>query len=312
MAPAQLLLVLAASTLILVDEVAAGCQSSNQIECRTGGQCIDQNRVCRSGNQCSDGSDEDPKICKFWTNEDSRCGVSNFYCSGSCYQIYQMCASAQCSQQMDPRVCKLVKTGKLYLEPEGMNLTSSVMQLLETAVNSTLVKKLPYCPMLYTRIGDECFAFFSPAKLPWAESRQFCQSIYGDLLFFNNLTTFDNLLGYMRKALLTTDYWIGGRYDLDTNAWSWVNDDTPMPLGSPYWAERYSSSCVPRSLPHTDPFSSPPAALPGAPCYNYLQAPKERTQGWCSALTYEHYYYISDEICQDTHSPLCILTHDQQ
>lgn len=42
-------------------------------------------------------------------------------------------------------------------------------------------------------------------------------------------------------AVLTTDFWIGGRYDMDVNAWAWVSDETPMPLGAPYWAERYVS-----------------------------------------------------------------------
>lgn len=39
-------------------------------------------------------------------------------------------------------------------------------------------------------------------------------------------------------AVLTTDFWIGGRYDMDVNAWAWASDDSPMPLGSPYWAEK--------------------------------------------------------------------------
>ncbi|XP_053647597.2 uncharacterized protein [Cherax quadricarinatus] len=111
----------------------------------------------------------------------------------------------------------------------------------------------------------------------------------------------------MKASMLTTDYWIGGRFDLDTNAWSWTVDDSPMPLGSPYWAVRHSTSCTPRPPPHTDPYSNPPAALPGATCYRNTQAPTNRQEGWCSALTYEHFYYISDENCQEAKSPLCML-----
>ncbi|KAK3878984.1 hypothetical protein Pcinc_016428 [Petrolisthes cinctipes] len=97
---------------------------------------------------------------------------------------------------------------------------------------------------------------------------------------------------------------------MDTNSWAWVHDDSPMPLGSPYWTMKYSASCVPRSPPHTDPFSSPADPLPGAPCYHYLQAPSQRKLGWCSAMTYENFYYISDEECEAAHSPLCLLNLD--
>lgn len=184
--------------------------------------------------------------------------------------------------------------------------------MLSMAVNTTLSKQKSECPMLYTRVGDLCLAFFSPAKLSWAEARQFCHSIYGELFFFNDFATFGTVLHYMKQSLLTSDYWVGGRYDLDTNAWSWAVDDAPMPLGSPYWAERYNSSCVPRSPAHTDPFSGPAEALPGAPCFHYLQAPRQRTPGWCSALTSEHFYYISDEACLDTRSPLCIYNFHEK
>nr|XP_053643061.1 uncharacterized protein LOC128696067 isoform X1 [Cherax quadricarinatus] len=301
-----ILLVQAVAVVLFADVTEAECKSG-QIECRTGGKCISLGSVCRSNTVCEDGSDKDPEICRFWTFDRNHCGDWRFNCGGRCYYIHDICSLTGCEDVLDPRVCKLVKSRKLSLEPEGMQLDTDMLTLLDAAVNTTLSRKAE-CPMLYTRVHKLCLAFFSPAKLSWPEAKQFCHSIYGELFYFKNLSTFAHLLTYMREALLTTDYWIGGRYDLDTNAWSWVTDDSIMPLGSPYWAVKYNKTCVPRPPPQTDPFSDPPEDLPGAPCYNYIQSPTERVQGWCAALTYKHFYYVSDEVCQEKHSPLCVLT----
>ncbi|KAK7072667.1 hypothetical protein SK128_013205 [Halocaridina rubra] len=295
--------------------VANRC-SSGQIQCYQDSKCISVSDVCRgNGNQCSDGSDEHESICSFWKYDTNYCSSGQFYCSSyRCQSPYDFCRRS-CSSEKDPRICQMVNSGKLQVKmtdkDDGMILTEEFVNQMKNAVNVTSKKsKTLACPMFYIPIADSCVSFFSPAKLPWAEARQFCLSLMGDLLTIKNSSDYESLINYMRLADLTTDYWIGGRYDLDSNAWTWSSDDSPMPLGSPFWATRYSSSCVPRSPPHTDPFSSPASALPGAPCYNYLQAPGQRNQGWCAALTYEHYYYITDEKCQDSRSPLCTFNED--
>ncbi|XP_069183949.1 uncharacterized protein [Procambarus clarkii] len=119
----------------------------------------------------------------------------------------------------------------------------------------------------------------SPSQVTWQQARQFCQSIYGDLLKFHNAEHFSDFLQYMRISGLTTDFWVGGRFDVDTNAWSWAVDNSVMPLGSPYWAVRLRRTCVLRPPPHTDPFSSPPAAPEGSPCFTNTQAPAHRQEG---------------------------------
>ncbi|KAK3890518.1 hypothetical protein Pcinc_005536 [Petrolisthes cinctipes] len=299
--------------------------NSNQIECRVGSRCVSYTQVCTSSRNCNDGSDEDPEICKFWEYDDSSCGRNR----GKFYRGFGECLTAKdaCRRypsSLDTRICKIVASGKLVYNPQpeptpeptpeprpaaGMNVSEEIMSNLSTAVNTTLRSDHHQCPMLYVPVGQMCIAFFSPAKVSWAEARQFCLSIYGDLISFTNTESYGMILNYMKEALLTSSYWLGGRYDMDTNSWAWVHDDSPMPLGSPYWTMKYSASCVPRSPPHTDPFSSPADPLPGAPCYHYLQAPSQRKLGWCSAMTYENFYYISDEECEAIHSPLCLLNH---
>ncbi|XP_037786564.1 uncharacterized protein LOC119582429 isoform X2 [Penaeus monodon] len=287
--------------------------SSNQIRCNRDDKCISVSTVCNGRPDCPDRSDEHAKLCELWTFDRTSCGGSSVYCSG-CRSYEDFCNRDQCRRSVDSQMCEMVKQRQLVIEEEfkGMTLSDEAVSLMTAVVNSTLAQKYPECPMLYTRVGGKCLAFFSLAKVPWPEARQFCKSIFGDLLTFKTLQEFGHVIDHLKEALLTTDFWIGGRYDMDVNAWAWVSDETPMPLGAPYWAERYSSSCVPRSPPHTDPFSNPPTALPEAPCYNYIQAPKQRKQGWCSAITYEHFYFISDDECQSSHSPLCLLAHETE
>lgn len=43
-------------------------------------------------------------------------------------------------------------------------------------------------------------------------------------------------------------------------------------------------------------------------CYRYYQAPGEFPRGECVALTYQHFYYMSDEDCLHRKSPLCVAT----
>ncbi|XP_068241883.1 uncharacterized protein [Palaemon carinicauda] len=314
MTSATSLLVWIVNILFIIGQTEGGTCSSGQINCKSGNQCISISDVCNRDSQCADGSDEDPRICSFW-RPDPQCGTGQYSCQvnyrRTCISLQNFCDRG-CSGQ--DQICQLMRNKILKLEGDkdlGMSITQELVSLMQQAVNSTTNDTTNYsesCPMFYSQVGNACLSFFSPAKVPWPEARQFCLSIGGDLVAIKGFVSHEKLIEYMMMSHFTTDYWIGGRFDVDTNAWSWVNDDTPLPLGSPFWATRYSSSCVPRAPPHTDPFSPAPRPLPKAPCFHYLQAPAQRSSGWCAAITYEHYYYFTDEECQEERSPLCLYT----
>ncbi|XP_064119304.1 uncharacterized protein LOC135224332 isoform X2 [Macrobrachium nipponense] len=289
-------------------EGASSC-SGESIHCRSGDQCVRIQDICRNGVQCNDGSDESHRICSFWTH-DSNCRYESFYWNrGSrCVSFREFCTSAERAAEKDSRICEIVNRKRLHLPSDddetGLILTEQLVNLVQQAVNGTSKASTP-CPMFFSRVGDQCLSFFSPARISWPEARQFCLSIGGELLSIKKVTVLEDVLNYMRDSHFTSDYWIGGRFDLDSNAWAWVQDDSAMPLGSPYWAVRYNQSCVLRSPPHTDPYSSPPAGLPGAHCFRYIQSPQKRAAGWCASMTYEHYYFFTDDTCQEKMSPLC-------
>ena len=178
------------------------------------------------------------------------------------------------------------------------------MKLLQEAVNisPTSDESGSKCPMLYNKVGDKCVAFFSPARVPWAEARQLCKSLSGDLMWFEDEKSFLDVLKFLQAHQLTGDFWVGGRFSLDDNSWVWANCDSPMAEGVPFWALRYStSSCWYRQL------DAAGNALPGAPCFNYGLSPLKHEQGWCSAMTYELYHLMSDQPCSKELSPMCVL-----
>ncbi|XP_068241915.1 uncharacterized protein [Palaemon carinicauda] len=283
--------------------------SGDTIRCRDGSKSVKLEDVCRNGRQCSDGSDEDPRICSVWPSTHYNCNRGKVYCRNRCVNVCEFCLDSNCRGQNDKVLCEIVNKGRLWLkedEDEELVLTEQLVGLMQKAVNIT--KSSKSCPMFFTLVGEHCLSFFSPAKVSWPEARQFCVALGGDLVSVNDLIIFKEILDYMTQSHLTSNYWTGGRFDEDDKAWTWVQDDTAMPLGSPYWGTRYNSDCVPRPPPHSDPYSSPSKALPGAPCFQQIQAPSKRAVGWCAAMTYEHYHVFTDEPCEETYSPLCQLT----
>ncbi|XP_042241679.1 uncharacterized protein LOC121879143 [Homarus americanus] len=156
----------------------------------------------------------------------------------------------------------------------------------------------PDCPMLYTRVGRRCIALITNGKVTWPEARLFCKSIFGDLLTFSNATDYIDLLQYLQTSKASVDLWLGGCETM--GRWRWVTD-TPMPLGSPYWAA-FTHDSFYRDL-YTIPrhYIQPP----------YAYTTDLRDPYWWAAITTKHYLYLSVHYSNQRKSPLCELTTDQ-
>jgi len=177
---------------------------------------------------------------------------------------------------------------------------SPEFRLLQEAVNASRLANAE-CPMLYSSVNGRCISFLSFAKVPWAEARQLCKSLMGELVWYEDLKTFLGTLDFMQKHQLTGDYWTGGRYDLDENTWAWVHNDSPMPRGVSFWTQRYHSNCKHRQLDANG------NALPGSRCFNYALSPTRSEQGWCAKMSYDNYHLMHVEVCTQTLSPMCVL-----
>nr|XP_045604652.1 uncharacterized protein LOC123762274 [Procambarus clarkii] len=170
--------------------------------------------------------------------------------------------------------------------------------------NASTLGASPHCPMLYTRVGHRCLAFFTIARVPWTTAREFCHGIYGDLLTFSDVQQYTDLVEYLQAAELGVELWVGGRETVEgLHRWVWM-DGTPMPIGTPYWAIRSTTTSV-----------------LGRKINTYTQAPfcqvrspsvEKDQNGRCAAMSPKYYYYLTDEDCKDWKSPVCVLREGAQ
>lgn len=307
--------------------------TSDQILCPSGTKCISHNYICDGDNDCGDMIDE--SFCSEWLNRP--CSRGEAFCTqngrGSCVPMVRYCSesSPPCSGSVDPRICQMLLNQKLQRlidvvlptqstaemttsttaappppppPPDKTNLHLSEIrgQMFIDTLDVTLTH--PDCPQLYTRVGNNCLSFFYILKTGWGEAKAFCEIIDGELVSFpDNSKDFTLLMKHLREFGLTSDFWIGGRHANDTQGWSWEKGGD-MELGSLFWAVRYSNECLEREEETGDlatAYWSNKTA-----CYHYQQAPRPNTTDLCAAVTFKHYYYITDEDCLAQKSPLCL------
>ncbi|XP_064107695.1 uncharacterized protein LOC135216369 isoform X2 [Macrobrachium nipponense] len=162
-------------------------------------------------------------------------------------------------------------------------------------------KELPIqlCPMHYTSIGHRCIAIFSIGQTSWWGANSFCESIYGELLFFKNIQEYLEFLEFLQNSDLNLDLWVGGK--TDGRSWRWI-DGSQMPMGSPYWAIR--TSHFPSWRTNEEHYYQTPSKIvtPHAGLY----------QSKCASMSSKYYYYMSDENCDDRRSPVCVLKNDAE
>ncbi|XP_045602913.1 uncharacterized protein [Procambarus clarkii] len=299
---------------------AERCPGSDHIQCAHSATCIPHRYLCDKDSDCPNLSDEDLDLCKAWRNDCSR-GEARCKRQGesNCVSIPIYCNTTDppCEGDLDLRVCEMLYDKKLQplnsvtLKHFGHKETNLEMgeQLkaeFQRAVNLTMQHS--ECPALYTLVGQQCLSLFFPGAVGWGEARAFCKLLDGDLLTLRNVTDYMELLRHLHQAGVTADFWVGGRYVNKTHGWTWL-DDSPMDMGSPYWALRHGTTCQGRNVTNEDTGRTR-LANHGA-CYHYQQAPLNYPSGWCVALTYQHYYYFTDEDCLLKKSPLCVYGDPQ-
>ncbi|XP_076040002.1 uncharacterized protein LOC143024763 [Oratosquilla oratoria] len=162
--------------------------------------------------------------------------------------------------------------------------TAATVLSLTTAVNLTANRE--DCPYLYNRLPPDgpCITAYGMHKAPWADSRFFCKSIFGELLVIKNVTVFTNLVQYLNKTGIQGDFWIGGYKN--QGDWIWV-DNTPMAMGTPFWSLKPQNTNRGCTL-----FQAP-----------YLASDIDDN---CASIAHSTYYYISNEKCTEERSPLCV------
>ncbi|XP_042863972.1 uncharacterized protein LOC122248182 isoform X2 [Penaeus japonicus] len=287
-----------------------------EVACADASQCINTYYICDGGgNDCPDGSDEEKGLCLAWGT--GMCGMGHVTCkdggSVSCYSVPYYCQFPQppCESDLDMRVCEILENGELRAlssvaneetSKVGFEVVEMLYDLFLQQVNGTLDH--PNCKFPYTLIEGQCISIFFPAKVDWGAARAFCSVIGGELLVLQQYDLFLALTRRLQEIDMVTDFWLGGYMENETIGWTWVND-APVELGTPFWALRYTEECQPREIAIHGNLTLP--ANEGQ-CYHYTQAPGSPPLGHCLALTYGKFFYMSDEMCLEKRSPLCVAT----
>ncbi|XP_037785340.1 uncharacterized protein LOC119581090 [Penaeus monodon] len=292
--------------------------TGDEILCTSGERCVPYRYLCDSDNDCADGSDEETRLCLAWRNTDCEKGQALCRANGGseCIPIEDYCHRTQpaCQGTLDRRICsiledrKLVPLNTIILPPvntpgDAYNKSVDLGSELSSKLNDTLSH--PNCPRFYTEVGGQCLSLFYVGRSSWGVARAFCKHIGGDLLSIRNVNHYNDLVNHLAKNQITSDFWLGGRYEHDDLSWMWL-DGSPMPLGTPFWSLRRYDICNPRNV--TVVGTSKVREANHGECYHVTQAPENPPKGFCAAITYENHYYMSDENCLTDMSPICVTS----
>ncbi|KAK3860863.1 hypothetical protein Pcinc_033109 [Petrolisthes cinctipes] len=312
--PALLLLFLLLSS---VSAEAPDCANKeDEIACSSEDKCVKLSYMCDGESDCAGGEDEDPDLCLVFKSH-YRCEKEEVACRRGgeleCMGLREYCQQVEppCEGSLDPRMCKVFQDNTIHRFPsivipaEGVpdpswRMSEALGEDLVANLNNTFSH--PDCPEMYTMVADQCLSVFSVGKVSWGEARAFCRVLGGDLLTLQSVEHFTTVLQHLQNHQLTSDFWLGGRQREKGRGWAWLND-TPMVMGSPYWAVRRYDECRARNVTSANMMTR---AANGSTCYHYRQAPEAEQLGYCAALSYQHYFYITDEDCLRQKSPLCV------
>ncbi|XP_050689360.1 uncharacterized protein LOC126981829 [Eriocheir sinensis] len=316
----SLLLLLSLSLLSLTCWGLAGAfecpQKEEEIACSSEDKCVKLRYVCDGENDCEDGEDEDPDLCTVFKSHYG-CEREEVACRRGgeleCVRLQTYCQTTDppCEGPVDPKLCKVLndntiqKFSSIFIAADNApdpswRRSEELGEDLVAKINHTVSH--PDCPEMFTLVGDQCLSVFSVGKVSWGEARAFCRVLGGDLLTFKSITHFTTVINHLQEHQLTSDFWLGGRQREKGRGWAWL-DDTPMTLGSPYWAVRRFEECQARNITTA---THGTREANSAKCYHYRQAPEQSSRGFCAALSYTHYFYMIDEDCLMDKSPLCV------
>ncbi|XP_037774103.1 uncharacterized protein LOC119570431 [Penaeus monodon] len=301
------------AALFLARHAAAECPPG-QLECAHSSQCVFTHYLCDGGDDCPDGSDESEDLCQAWWEGDNMCGKGYVTCKNwdgtACYNIPYYCDQPHppCESDLDMRICEVIKSGKLQplsdntgeISQVNFEVVEALSDLFFSQVNATFSH--PACPVPYTLLAGRCISIFFPAKVDWGAARAFCNVVGGDLLTLQHHEDFHTLVTHLQETNMVSDFWLGGFLRNETVGWTWL-DETPVELGTPFWALRHTEECQKRNMTINGNIT---LHVNEGQCYHYTQAPRSPPLGYCLALTYGNYFYMSDELCLEKRSPLCV------
>nr|XP_045614447.1 macrophage mannose receptor 1-like [Procambarus clarkii] len=134
------------------------------------------------------------------------------------------------------------------------------------------------CPPFFVSVGGLCLSFMTWAEETWADARQACHGLSGELAAITDIEQLRAVYLYLhQEGIAGHSFWLGGSDAATEGVWAWT-DGHPVTMGSPFWG--FVSSNV--------------------------MEPDGGTAENCILLDAQGYHYFRDASCSLLMTPLCM------
>ncbi|XP_045614695.2 macrophage mannose receptor 1-like [Procambarus clarkii] len=136
------------------------------------------------------------------------------------------------------------------------------------------------CPPFFVSVNGLCLAFMTWAEETWADARQACHGLSGELAAITDIEQLRAIYLYLHKeGIAGHSFWLGGSDAAKEGVWTWT-DGKPVTMGSPFWGS----------------------------VRNNVVEPDGGTAENCILLDAQGYHYFRDASCSLLMTPLCMTT----
>ncbi|KAG7173449.1 macrophage mannose receptor 1-like isoform X1 [Homarus americanus] len=148
-------------------------------------------------------------------------------------------------------------------------------QLKQTTAVTTEVN----CPTFFVNVGGLCLSFVTWASQNWADARQSCHGISGELATITDIEDLRAIYVYIhQEEIAGHSFWLGASDEASEGLWTWT-DGQHVTMGSPFWG--YTNE-------------------------HYTLEPDGGSAENCLLLNAEGYHYFRDASCNLLANPLCL------
>nr|XP_027213496.1 macrophage mannose receptor 1-like [Penaeus vannamei] len=91
------------------------------------------------------------------------------------------------------------------------------------------------CPMPYVELAGLCLAFVTWADQGWAEARQTCHGLSGELAAITDIEQLRAVYLYLhQESIAGHSFWLGGSDGEEEGSWTWTGG-AAVDMGTPFW-----------------------------------------------------------------------------
>nr|XP_045588483.1 macrophage mannose receptor 1-like [Procambarus clarkii] len=101
------------------------------------------------------------------------------------------------------------------------------------------------CPPFFVSVGGLCLSFMTWAEETWADARQACHGMSGELAAITDIEQLRAVYLYLhQEGIDGHSFWVGGSDAATEGVWTW-RDGQPVTMGSPFWGFQKASLLEP-------------------------------------------------------------------